>query len=240
MTSKITTNKEIRKYNLSSPAQIVRMAKIVKDYVNKNKLSVPITTKNKRTGEVTTRDYVMVEGWQFAGGLLGFSPEVVMVEDRTPDGTKNYKWFAEVIIVRNKDEKKVGRGFALCSKEEWKKQSFDEFAILSMAQTRAIGKAFRNKIGWVMKLAGYESTPAEEMKKGNEFVGEVKQEQNNAVGVMAGEDEKSKIKKLAKEIGLNTIKQIEKKIGITIDLENLTKVQARRVYAELLNLQIKK
>jgi hypothetical protein len=33
-----------------------------------------------------------------------------------------------------------------------------------MAQTRAIGKAYRNLIGWVMKMTGYESTPAEEMK----------------------------------------------------------------------------
>ena len=34
-----------------------------------------------------------------------------------------------------------------------------------MAQTRAIGKAYRNVIGWVMKLAGYEATPSEEMAK---------------------------------------------------------------------------
>jgi len=34
-----------------------------------------------------------------------------------------------------------------------------------MAQTRAIGKAYRNKIGFIMKLAGFQGTPAEEMKK---------------------------------------------------------------------------
>jgi len=34
-----------------------------------------------------------------------------------------------------------------------------------MAQTRAIGKAYRNVIGWVIKLAGYEGTPSEEMVK---------------------------------------------------------------------------
>ena len=34
-----------------------------------------------------------------------------------------------------------------------------------MAQTRAIGKAYRNLLGWVMKLAGYETTPSEEMIK---------------------------------------------------------------------------
>ena len=35
-----------------------------------------------------------------------------------------------------------------------------------MAQTRAIGKAYRNIIGWVIKLSGYEPTPAEEVKPG--------------------------------------------------------------------------
>ena len=37
-----------------------------------------------------------------------------------------------------------------------------------MAQTRAIGKAYRNLIGWVMKMAGYEATPKEEMVKVND------------------------------------------------------------------------
>ena len=143
----------IRKYNLNSPAQMTKMANTLKAYVVKNKLYVEIKDKN----------YVMVEGWQFAGGLLGFSPDIVEVKNMTPDGTKNYKWFAKAEIIRNKDDKKVGSGYALCSKEEYKKRSFDEYAILSMAQTRAIGKAFRNLIGWVMKLAGYEPTPAEEM-----------------------------------------------------------------------------
>jgi hypothetical protein len=32
-----------------------------------------------------------------------------------------------------------------------------------MAQTRATGKAFRNLISWLMKAAGFEATPAEEM-----------------------------------------------------------------------------
>jgi hypothetical protein len=32
-----------------------------------------------------------------------------------------------------------------------------------MAQTRAVGKAFRNQLAWLMKAAGFEATPAEEM-----------------------------------------------------------------------------
>jgi hypothetical protein len=33
-----------------------------------------------------------------------------------------------------------------------------------MSQTRAIGKAYRIYLGWIMKMAGFESTPLEEME----------------------------------------------------------------------------
>lgn len=58
---------------------------------------------------------------------------------------------------------KVGSGFGICSNIEITKVSFDEFAVMSMAQTRAIGRAFKNVIGFIMKSAGYSPTPLEEM-----------------------------------------------------------------------------
>ena len=38
-----------------------------------------------------------------------------------------------------------------------------ESSIRSMSQTRTIGKAYRTVLAWVMKMAGFEPTPAEEM-----------------------------------------------------------------------------
>jgi hypothetical protein len=58
---------------------------------------------------------------------------------------------------------RVGSGFGLCSNLELAKSSFDEFAVMSMAQTRAIGRSFKNVIGFIMKASGYAETPAEEM-----------------------------------------------------------------------------
>src|SRR3990167_9026996 len=40
------------------------------------------------------------------------------------------------------------------------------FQLASMAQTRAGAKAFRNRLAWVVVLAGYRPTPAEEMTEG--------------------------------------------------------------------------
>lgn len=214
-------NKELtrRTYEIDKPLQMVKMANLLRNHIVKYNLSVQIVGK----------DYVMVEGWQFAGGMMGLFPRVVKVENISAG-----KWMAQVEII-NKKKEVMGSGFAICSKEEMKKKSFDEYAILSMAQTRAIGKAYRNLIGWVMKLTGYETTPAEEMKG----VKIEKPAGSKVATLMAGEAEKERIKKTAKEMGVNTIGGIERKTGLKIDWKNMTKTQATRVYAELLNKTVK-
>lgn len=145
-----------KRYELSQPKEIVAMASVLKKHVVAQELYTRIQDKN----------YVHVEGWQFAGGLMGTFPRVVEIENLS--GTGEVKWKAVAEIVNLKDGSVLSRGFAICSSKESKKKNFDEYAILSMAQTRAIGKAYRNVIGWVMKLAGYEATPSEEMTKGGE------------------------------------------------------------------------
>jgi hypothetical protein len=141
----------IRNYNIDKPQEIVKMAVTLKDYVVKQNLYSNIKGKN----------YAHVEGWQFAGFLSGLNA-VVESEENLSNGSE-VKWKAIVHIYRG--EKRVSRGVAVCSSKESSKKGFDEYAILSMAQTRAIGKAYRNLLGWVMKLAGYEATPSEEMQK---------------------------------------------------------------------------
>ena len=156
MTGKIKTKTiaiRDKTYDFGKPKEATQMAKILKSHVVKNNLYTDIKGKN----------YAHVEGWQFAGGMLGLYPRVAKVERLDSTEKSENKWFAEVEIIRMKDGEIMSRGFALCSSKEANKKDFDEYAVLSMAQTRAIGKAYRNLIGWVMKLSGYESTPAEEM-----------------------------------------------------------------------------
>lgn len=150
-----TEKKEVslRKYDLQDVPQMQKMSVVLKNHIVKNKLYAEISGKN----------YAMVDGWSFAGGLIGVSPKIVSVENLS-SGTEK-KWRADVELINQKTGVLVGTGIAICSNLENKKKSFDEYAILSMAQTRAIGKAYRNTIGWVMKLAGYEATPSEEMHK---------------------------------------------------------------------------
>jgi len=221
-------NKEIAKktYEMDKPLQMVKMANILKSHIIKHKLYVEIVGKN----------YVMVEGWQFAGGMMGLFPRIVKVECLGPN-----KWMAQAEIVNKKTNCVVGSGFAICSKEEQKKKTFDEYAILSMAQTRAIGKAYRNLIGWVIKLAGYEGTPAEEMKNGVKSADPKEEPKTSGAGsIMAGESEKERIKETAKVMGLDTIAKMEKATGLKINFNGMTKKQSSIVLFKLLEKKAKK
>ena len=138
--------------NLSSPNDIMKFATNLKELIIQNRLSTPIKGKN----------YVNVEGWQIAGAFTGTFPIVEKVENLSEGYTTKYKYRAEVSL-RDKEGNKVGYGVAICTNSEPGKQNFDEYAVASMAQTRALGKAYRMKLGWLLKIAGYETTPAEEM-----------------------------------------------------------------------------
>ena len=145
---------ELKRYDIDKPVEVVKVANVLKNHIVKHKLYTAIQGKN----------YAHVEGWQFAGFLLGTFAKIETVESLS--NNSEIKWKANASIYR--DDKVIATGFSLCSDKEQKagkKVRTDEYAVLSMAQTRAIGKAYRNSIGWVMKLAGYEGTPKEEMQK---------------------------------------------------------------------------
>ncbi len=73
--------------------------------------------------------------------------------------------YKATVEARTADGRVIGRADALCTKHEkrgpW--QSADDYARLSMAQTRATSKALKGPLGFVVSLAGFAATPAEEM-----------------------------------------------------------------------------
>jgi hypothetical protein len=102
--------------------------------------------------------HVRVEGWTTLGAMLG----VTAVCTHTEEVDGGYKAHVEA---RTLDGRVVGAADAMCTKHEkrgpWK--NADDYARLSMAQTRATSKALKGPLGFVVTLAGYEATPAEEM-----------------------------------------------------------------------------
>lgn len=111
--------------------------------------------------KISGRRYVRVEGWTTLGAMLGVLPredQVIRYEDGTYEAT--------VSLIRVNDGAVIGRGSAICGIDEATWQKRPEYARRSMAVTRATGKAFRLGFSWIMTLAGYEPTPAEEVTDG--------------------------------------------------------------------------
>ncbi len=132
-----------------------------------------------RLGE---KDYVRIEGWQTLGALLGGIMPYEIESKRWVDEEDREFW--EVIVeLRDPQGRVYGRASAVCGEDEkdWSvrpkykrdpntgkrvkvgEEPVPSYARKSMAATRAASKVYRAVFGWVMSLAGYEPTPAEEM-----------------------------------------------------------------------------
>ncbi len=107
---------------------------------------------------ISSKKYVLYEGWTTLGALVGVFP-VCAWSRKTDDG-----WEARV-EAHTLTGAVVGAAEASCSRDEKNWKTRDDYALRSMAQTRAGAKALRMPLGFIMALAGYEATPAEEMPR---------------------------------------------------------------------------
>jgi hypothetical protein len=125
-----------------------------------NELALLIKEKGL-SSNIQGKQFVNVEGWGYAGAAIGLIPIITSVQNVSTETEIKYLAVCEVRNIATGQV--VSIGHAICSNKERTKRSFDEYAICSMAQTRAEGKAYRLLLGWLMKAAGFEATPAEEM-----------------------------------------------------------------------------
>lgn len=105
------------------------------------------------------QEHVNIEGWTFTGALAGVTARIAWTRRIKVDGAVG--WEAKAEAVRNGIV--VGGGEAICLKSEDRWGSADEYAIKSMAQTRARANALSGVLRFVVHKAGYDTTPAEEM-----------------------------------------------------------------------------
>lgn len=114
--------------------------------------------------EVNKRKYVFCEGWTTLAAMCGVTPHEVSTVEK--DGV----YVSTMELRRITDGQPVGRASAECGADDevdrqgrplWSKRA--QYARRSMAQTRATSKVCRLVFSWIMVLAGYAATPAEEM-----------------------------------------------------------------------------
>jgi hypothetical protein len=129
------------------------------------------------------KNYVTVDGWQTLGSMLGVTAVVVSTRE-VADGD----WEARA-EARTLDGRVVGAADAMCLKAEggnWGPKATSN-ARRAMAQTRAMSRALRGPLGFVVNLAGYAATAAEEMPVGPPVEPEVQQ---NADWIETGRSER--------------------------------------------------
>jgi hypothetical protein len=110
------------------------------------------------------REYVFVEGWLTISRANNEQPhatvkEVVRDPETGDELIHARAWLTDGhgTIVSRAD------GYCGTGESRWRDKPF--YARASMAQTRALAKAMRLRHAWVMVMAGYSPTPAEEMSE---------------------------------------------------------------------------
>lgn len=145
----------------NNPAELISAASAVATQLKQVVVSAHLSQN------IQGKEYVKVEGWTTLGMLLGLLPrEVSTVQNE--DGS-----YVSTVAFCRADGSIVTQASAECGDEtdgKWAQRP--PYARRSMAQTRATGKAARLAFSWIMALAGYAPTPAEEMPSDFETVRE--------------------------------------------------------------------
>ena len=133
-------------------AEGVRQAKVLMQIVDANPGLAPMINKKR---------FPTVEIWETLGKFNHLTARTEWTRQRS-DGT----FEARVELVDTHTGFVIGAAEAECSRSEEKWAKSLGYSLKSMAQTRAVSKAFRMNLSWIVVLAGMQPTPAEEVPRG--------------------------------------------------------------------------
>tara|TARA_Y100000004_G_C8946664_1_gene426582 strand:+ start:1209 stop:2126 length:918 start_codon:yes stop_codon:yes gene_type:complete len=139
------------------------------DFVSKSqeyaKALVDVVENQKLYANIQGKKYVTFEGWQFLGSMLptAITPQTEWVNEIKDENTGEILGFKARVLALDVNGNQRGASESVCmfSERNWKGK--DANHLMSMAQTRASSKALRMALSSIVKLAGYEPTPKEEM-----------------------------------------------------------------------------
>jgi len=121
-----------------------------------------VISKKSKPVMMNGEQYLEFEDWQTLARFYGISAKVIDTRFIEIDGAKGFE--AKAIAIRS-DGLEISRAEAMCLDDEKNWQNKPLFQLRSMSQTRACAKALRNVLAWVVVLAGYKPTPAEEIEE---------------------------------------------------------------------------
>lgn len=109
---------------------------------------------------ISGKTFLQFEDWQTLGRFYGVTVAARATNYIEQGRARGYECHAEALRA---DGQVISAAQAMCLDDESKWSDKPLFQLRSMAQTRAQAKAFRNVLAWVVVMAGYAPTPAEEM-----------------------------------------------------------------------------
>lgn len=174
---------EMTVYESNQDIAIYRPPEIVLAEAQKAAKSLAQVVSGKKKPVIMNGEqYLEFEDWQTVGRFYGVTAKVVSTTFIDYGSVQGFE--ARAVALRA-DGMEISAAEAMCLNDEdkwstrakyaWEngkrtkvgEEKVPLFQLRSMAQTRACAKALRNVLAWVVVLAGYKATPAEEMT-GNE------------------------------------------------------------------------
>ena len=160
-----------------------------------------VLAEKKKPVIMNGEQYLEFEDWQTVGQFYGYTVRTQDAVQVEIDGVKGAKARAELIYMKTGQIMGGAEAYCMRDEEKWNTRPKYEwqgegderkrvkigdevvpwFQLASMAQTRAGAKALRNRLAWVVVLAGYRPTPAEEIQDMvDKNTGEIKAQVNTA------------------------------------------------------------
>lgn len=242
---------------IGSPQQILKQHKEVAE------LLMEFVEKQKLFQQIGTKKHIYIEAWQFCGHFYGITAKENHTEAYIDEvtGAAGFKSTADVLLIAK--DQVISSASALCLNNEtnWDMRPKYEYEngsrqkvgdvrvpsqqLASMAQTRAMSKALSNVLRFVVVLAGFSTTPAEEMtgdehdqRDGSEKRnGRDPERKSNKEGVIS-EPQRKRLFAIAKEVGCpgNDTFKIIQQCGFDI-AANITKDKYDEVVEKVRNWQ---
>ena len=121
-----------------------------------------VISGKKKPVIINGEQYLEFEDWMTVARFYGITAKVISTAPITFGDVQGFEARAVALLVITGEEISAAEAMCLNDESNWKNRPL--FMLRSMAQTRACAKALRNVLSWVVVLAGYKPTPAEEME----------------------------------------------------------------------------
>lgn len=121
-----------------------------------------VISKKKNKVMFNGEQFIEAEDWQTIGKFYNVAAKIEWTKYLEIGNVRGYEAKAEVIHIPTGNVISAAEAMCMSDEKNWSNKPLNQ--LRSMAQTRATSKALSTVLKWVVVMAGYKATPAEEME----------------------------------------------------------------------------